>query len=166
VRGWIFVALSLAAVAVNLDVISRKNPGLLRARLKPIRPERRFDKAYSALSSAAVLALFVVAGLGARWGWSHLDFEWVYAGIALYALGMAPVTWAMATNPYLETTVRIQRDRGHVVIDSGPYAIVRNPMYAGLMVAYAGMPLILGSLWAGYEQYAWRTRARLFPRLW
>jgi protein-S-isoprenylcysteine O-methyltransferase Ste14 len=192
-RGWIFAGLALATFAVNLAVMRKKNPGLLRARLKPMRPERRFDKAYIALATITGVAVFTVAGLDARWGWSRLPFYWTYAGIALFVLGNAPVTWAMAVNPFLETTVRIQRERGHSVVDSGPYAIVRHPMYAGAIITYAGIPLILGSLWAfipagatmglivfrtvfedrvlrrelpGYERYARRTRARLVPGLW
>jgi protein-S-isoprenylcysteine O-methyltransferase Ste14 len=192
-RAWIFTGLALAAFAVNLAVMRKKNPGLLRARLRPMRPERRFDKVYIALATISGVALFAVAGLDARWGWSRLPFDWTYAGIALFALGNAAATWAMAVNPFLETTVRIQRERGHRVVDSGPYAIVRHPMYAGVIIVYAGIPLILGSLWAfipagatigliifrtaledrvlrrelpGYEQYTGRTQARLVPRLW
>jgi protein-S-isoprenylcysteine O-methyltransferase Ste14 len=106
---------------------------------------------------------------------------------------MLPIAAAMATNPYVETTVRIQDERGHVVITSGPYSLVRHPMYVGLVLMIRAWPLIFGSLWcyvpaglvallfvfrashedrvlhnelAGYAEYARRTRYRMVPGLW
>jgi protein-S-isoprenylcysteine O-methyltransferase Ste14 len=99
----------------------------------------------------------------------------------------------MVVNSHLEVTVRIQDDRGHCVIDSGPYAIVRHPMYAGIVLQSVATPLLLGSSWAavpvgitillfairtaledrtlrkelpGYEEFTTRTRFRLIPGLW
>jgi protein-S-isoprenylcysteine O-methyltransferase Ste14 len=108
-------------------------------------------------------------------------------------LGVIPLFAALTTNPHLETTVRIQKDRGHKVITTGPYRFVRHPMYTGVLLMYAGWPLILGSMWSyvvvgiivvlfvvrtaledrtlrteleGYEAYAGRTRYRLLPGVW
>jgi protein-S-isoprenylcysteine O-methyltransferase Ste14 len=113
--------------------------------------------------------------------------------VVLHLLGSIPIAGAMATNPHLETTVRIQEDRGHRVSTSGPYRVVRHPMYVGAILQFAGAPLVLGSLWAclpvaaapvlfivrtaledrtlrrelpGYEAYAQRTRYRLLPGVW
>jgi protein-S-isoprenylcysteine O-methyltransferase Ste14 len=114
-------------------------------------------------------------------------------GILLQTIGAVPLGLAMATNPFLKRTVRIQNDRGHVVVTSGPYRIVRHPMYAGGLLMVAAWPLLLGSVWsfiplaliaatlvvrtaledrtlqqelAGYADYAQRTRYRLFPGIW
>ena len=103
------------------------------------------------------------------------------------------MTWAESVNKFFEPTVRIQTDRGHRVIDTGPYAIVRHPGYASGYLLFVGMPLALGSLWAlipailsclllvvrtiledqtlrnelaGYEEYAQRVRYRLIPGVW
>jgi protein-S-isoprenylcysteine O-methyltransferase Ste14 len=117
----------------------------------------------------------------------------VYPGLALLAAGIAIVTWGMTVNRFAETSVRIQNDRGHTVITSGPYRLVRHPMYVGAILLYAATPLILGSLWAaalsavimilflirtaledrtlrrelpGYADYAAHTRYRLLPGVW
>ena len=101
--------------------------------------------------------------------------------------------WAMVVNPHLEGTIRVQNERGHRVISTGPYAIVRHPMYVGLILILAGIPLFLGSGWAflpvvivslllviragledrklrkellGYEAYMLRTPHRLIPGVW
>jgi protein-S-isoprenylcysteine O-methyltransferase Ste14 len=113
--------------------------------------------------------------------------------VALHVVAMVPLGAVIATNPFLESTVRIQSERGHVAVTSGPYAIVRHPMYVGVTMGYLAWPLIFGSLWAyipavavailfvfrtahedrtlrlelpGYEDYARRTRYRLVPGLW
>jgi protein-S-isoprenylcysteine O-methyltransferase Ste14 len=106
---------------------------------------------------------------------------------------MAIVTWAEAVNKFFEPTVRIQVERGHQVIASGPYAIVRHPGYVGGSLLFLAIPLCLGSLWAlipaglsclclvlrtrwedqtlqaellGYKDYTQRVCYRLFPGVW
>jgi protein-S-isoprenylcysteine O-methyltransferase Ste14 len=192
-RGWIWIGLLAFSMAVFLLVVRRRNPGLLRVRLETRFPTERFDQVFVALYIAAALGFFVVAGLDVRLGWTRLSFTWVYVGIALHLAGSAAVTAAGAANPYLDAIVRVQRERGHVVVTSGPYAIVRHPMYSGVVAMFLGWPLVLGSLWAfvpagcvvllfvfraaneertlrrelpGYEEYTHRTRRRLVPGLW
>jgi protein-S-isoprenylcysteine O-methyltransferase Ste14 len=103
------------------------------------------------------------------------------------------IGWTLAVNRHAEATVRIQTDRGHTVVTSGPYQFVRHPMYTGAMVMYVATGLVLGSIWAlalagilvglflwrtvmedrtlrreldGYEEYAAQTRYRLVPGVW
>jgi protein-S-isoprenylcysteine O-methyltransferase Ste14 len=103
------------------------------------------------------------------------------------------MAWSMAVNRHAETTVRIQTDREHTVLATGPYRFVRHPMYVGAMLLYAGSALVLGSFWAlvtagliaaalvvrtsleertlrrelpGYEDFTSRTRYRLIPGVW
>ena len=114
-------------------------------------------------------------------------------GYALLITGMVGVTWAESVNKFFEPTVRIQTDRGHRVIDTGPYAIVRHPGYVSAFLSSSACPFALGSLWAlipaillclllvvrtiwedrtlreelaGYEEYAQRVRYRLIPGVW
>ena len=193
-RAWIYFGVSLFGLAVNSVVVFWKNPGLVAERWKRRKATKPFDKVIMALYLPTVIALPVVAGLDAvRFGWSSLPWNTVWPGVLLLLLSIPPVAWAMATNPHLETTVRIQHDRGHKVITTGPYAIVRHPMYVGAILNLLGVPLVLGSRWAyapagfavalfvfrtaledrtlrrelpGYEEYAQHTRCRLVPGLW
>jgi len=114
-------------------------------------------------------------------------------GYTLLIAGIVGLTWAESVNKFFEPTVRIQRDRGHSVIDTGPYAIVRHPGYVAACLVCSGVPLSLGSLWAlipailsclllvlrtiwedrtlrdelaGYEEYTQRVRYRLIPAVW
>jgi protein-S-isoprenylcysteine O-methyltransferase Ste14 len=110
-----------------------------------------------------------------------------------FILGIVLMTWILRVNPFAETTVRIQMDRGQTVVTSGPYRFVRHPMYVGAFLMYLGMPLVLGSVGAltlgaaivalmiwrtsredltlrqelpGYEEFTKRTRYRLLPGVW
>ena len=193
-RGWILLALWVVTVLINMTVLLKANPDLLAARLKPKRSSERSDRILLWAFLPVMIAVPLLAGLDAvRFQWSSVPVWGVYAGIALHAVGDALLLWTMVVNPYLEKTVRIQAERGHRVITTGPYALVRHPMYVGVMLLFAGTPLVLGSLWTfvpvgltvlllivrtvleerlllrnlpGYEEYAQRTRYRLIPGVW
>lgn len=135
-----------------------------------------------------------VAGLldAVRYHWSSMPFVFVYLDAILFTLAMVLIAWEMVVNPFAETSVRIQTDRGHTVITSGPYRMVRHPMYLGAILMYTAASLVWGSIWAlalaamitglriwrtsredqtlrqelaGYEEYSARTRDRLLPGL-
>ena len=69
-------------------------------------------------------------------------------GYTLLIAGIVGLIWAQSVSKFFEPTVRIQTDRGHTVIDAGPYALVRHPGYVAACVLFMGMPLSLGSFWA------------------
>jgi protein-S-isoprenylcysteine O-methyltransferase Ste14 len=193
-RAWIQLALWLLTVAVNFSVLMRVNPAVVAARLKGEPGSARFEKAMIPFFLVGAVALPVLAGLDAvRFGWSSPPLWTLWLGILLHAGGDAIMVWAMAVNPFLEKTVRIQTERRQEVVTTGPYARVRHPMYTGMIVLMAGLPLVLGSWWAfipagsltlgliirmlfedallrrelpGYEEYACRTRRRLIPGIW
>ncbi len=192
-RAWTMLGLSVALVAASGAWLLRRNPDVIVARSRVGAGTKRFDKVVLAFYGAAVLALLVVAGLDARFGWSPLGWQTALVGAVLMAAGMVPIAWAMGVNRNLEQTVRIQTDRGHQVTTEGPYRIVRHPMYAGTLVQLAGMAFVLGSGWSlvpaaacvvlfvvrtaledgtlqaelpGYREYASRTRWRLVPFVW
>jgi protein-S-isoprenylcysteine O-methyltransferase Ste14 len=193
-RGWIYVGLAAASLLVNLACVLVWNPELLRARFEERPDLQPFDRLFVRLYIPAALCALVVASVDAgRYGASAPPALAAAAGVLLHAGGIGLITWAMVENPHLEVTVRIQSERSHQVVTTGPYGYVRHPMYSGLLLAYGGAPLILGSwyayapiaavwcllVWrtvcedrmlqealAGYADYAGRTRYRLFPGLW
>ena len=136
----------------------------------------------------------VVAGLDAgRVGRPSLSWAWFALGLAVLVPATVFATWAMLENEHFEQLVRIQTDRGHRVVSTGPYRFVRHPGYLGAIVGAFVTPLMLGSVWtfvpagliaalfvvrtqledrtlrrelAGYAEYAQRTRFRLVPGIW
>lgn len=193
-RGWFYIGLFLACVTVTGVAMARVNPDLVNRRGMKHSGTKRFDRFISAAYTLLVLAMAVVAGLDVvRFGWSSFGPATIYPGAALFVAGVIPILWAAIVNPFLETTVRIQTDRDHRVVASGPYATVRHPMYVGIILQNLSAPLILGSRWAyvpaglvvalfvlrtaledrtlrnelpGYEEFARRTRYRLLPGIW
>ncbi len=185
---------SLVCFVVNAILVLWKNPGVIAARGKVPKSTWTYEKIILPPYMLLFLGLPVVAGLDAvRFEWSSLPFETTYAGIALLLLALVPVSAALVTNPYLEGTMRIQEEKGHTVITTGPYRLVRHPMYVGMILLPLSTPLALGSVWAflpagvmallmvvrtafedraltselpGYREYAQRTRYRLLPGIW
>ena len=120
--------------------------------------------------------------------------DWTFAaGVAVAVLAAALIAWAMRSNKFFSSVVRIQKDRGHVVIASGPYRFIRHPGYTGMAAFTLVTPLILNSRWAfvpavitaamtvlrtvledrtlhneldGYADYARRVKYRLVPAIW
>ena len=195
-RSWfLFSVAFIYFVASNL-ALYRYNPGLLIQRLK-IRREgsKKWDEVLMRVSNlTAVLLMPAVAGLDVgRFRWSSLGLPYAAVGLVSLVVSSVLINWAMIENPYFEPTVRIQDDRGHHVVTTGPYAIIRHPGYLSGILWVASIPLILGSLYAfvpftlysvlmslrtyledrtlqvellGYAEYAERVRHRLFPRIW
>jgi protein-S-isoprenylcysteine O-methyltransferase Ste14 len=194
-RGWICTLLYLGAMNASRAVLKKFNPGLLKQREIGIRKDTKpFDKIFLRLLLFLTIVLPVIAGLdAARFKWAPMPFWTIYPGIGLFAASAILVTWVLLKNPHAESSVRIQGDRGHAVVASGPYRFVRHPMYVGLILLYASMALILGSLWTlaiaalitilllwrtsleertlrqelpGYAEYTAVTRYRLMPGIW
>ena len=193
-RGWLHIGVWIITFAVNALVLLRLNQDVFSARLKPKWSSERADTILLMFFLVVTLAIPVVAGLDTvRFGWSSLPFWAVYLGIAFHAAGDAFVVWTMIANPFAEKTVRVQTERGHHVITTGPYAIVRHPMYVGIGLMFLGIPLMLGSSWTsapvvammlllmvrtvleerllcrdllGYEEYISKTRWRIVPGGW
>ena len=143
------------------------------------------------LAGLAFLATFAVPGLDRRFGWSHVSLGVSLAGSAMIAVGFLIVFRTFRENTFTAGAIEIAE--GQHVIDSGPYAVVRHPMYAGALIMIAGIPLALGSWWglvpaallvpvivwrlireeafltanlAGYGDYRGRVRYRLAPIVW
>jgi protein-S-isoprenylcysteine O-methyltransferase Ste14 len=193
-KGWLFLGVLLVTGALGAWCIWRVNPELYAARINPHRGTKPWDKALIGFAIPAMLAIFPVAALDdGRLHWFPVPWWVCLLGYALLLVGLAVVTWAEAVNKFFEPTVRIQTERGHKVIDGGPYAIVRHPGYVGGILFCVGTALCLGSLWAlvpaglasvllilrtrwedqtlqaelpGYKEYTERVRYRLIPGVW
>jgi len=171
-----------------------RDPEQFRERGREAPNVKGWDRVIIRVYTALLVALFVVAGLDAgRFGWSAAPAAARVVGWVGLVASSAWITWVAMTNTYLSRLVRIQDDRGHRVVSSGPYRFVRHPMYAGLLVVFVCIPLALGSLWGltvsalnvalfvlrtaledrtlqreldGYAEYAQRVRYRLIPGVW
>ena len=196
-RGWIYFSVNVAYFIVMMLYFFLKHPELAelvneRGKFKP--DNRWWDKLFMAVYTPVLLIMPVVAGLDAvRYLWSWIDDAWVWPGIALFIAAGLLVHRAMIVNRHFETGVRLQDDRGHAVVSTGPYSYIRHPGYLGMIGMFAAFPLIVGSAWsfvpvgliavfllvrttfedrmlraelAGYAEYAARVRYRLIPYVW
>jgi protein-S-isoprenylcysteine O-methyltransferase Ste14 len=161
----------------------------------PIQKEQKsWDKVLLAIFFALWMSQYVINGLDAvRFHWSDVPLWLQVAGALGIAVAFYAVHVVMMTNTFAAPVVKIQSERKHQVISTGPYAYVRHPMYAGAVLLIVGTPLLLGSwyglIWAaamiailgvravkeentlkaeleGYDAYAARVRYRLVPGVW
>jgi len=193
-RGWVYFLYMLFLEVCTLIILARRAPETLKQRGALHAGVKTFDKIFAAVWLALVLITPLVAGFDAvRFTWSSMPIAALYVGVAIIAVMSIFGTWAMVENEHFEQFVRIQTDRKHRVVTSGPYRIVRHPGYAGSVLGALGVPLMLGSWWTfapagavvflfilrtaledqtlrkeleGYEVYAQRTRFRLLPGIW
>jgi protein-S-isoprenylcysteine O-methyltransferase Ste14 len=139
----VFYAVFAGVGTLTLD------PALLAERTRFQTDVRGWDLGLATAAFALMLpGTLVVCGYDARFGWSPPIpplAQWL--ALATYAVGYSFSLWAAYSNPFFSTVVRIQRERGHHVIEAGPYAFVRHPGYAGPIVGHLALPIALGSLW-------------------
>jgi protein-S-isoprenylcysteine O-methyltransferase Ste14 len=193
-RGWLFILVTVGASIVVSLYLRRANPDVIAGRVNRHRGTKSWDKVCAGLIIAAIILIVPIAALDdGRLHWLSMPLWVCVLGYALLIAGIAGLTWAESVNKFFEPTVRIQTDRGHKVIDTGPYAIVRHPGYVSAFLLFIGMPLALGSFWAlipavfaclvmivrtvledrtlqnelpGYKEYAQRVKFRLIPGVW
>jgi len=189
VRFWIFSAICLGAAAYMLAIV---DPTLMKERLKPAGRSADAGALAAIRLIAAVQFVVTLADIGGLHfsdsvpGWLHA------AGLAIMAAAFLLLARSMAANRFFSTAIRIQNDRGHQVVSRGPYALVRHPGYAAMIVAIPAAAIGLGSWWGfvlallysagiarraliedrflrqnlpGYSDYAARVRYRLVPGL-
>lgn len=195
-QAWVLlVELGVLGLASGIS-IARHDPQLTRERMRgPIQSEQKpWDRAVLIAVLALFAALHVVAGLDAkRFDTSDMPLWLEVVGAISVALGLYMFHVVMRANSYATTVVRIQSERGHRVISTGPYAFVRHPMYSGAILYFVGTALLLGSWYAvaiallivalfglravweeqtlaaelpGYTAYAQRVRYRFVPGVW
>jgi protein-S-isoprenylcysteine O-methyltransferase Ste14 len=193
--AWGFlVEMGVLSLAIGLW-LARHDPALLAERLGPPfqRAQKTWDKVFMAVLMVLYFGWLVLMGLDARWEISRVPLWLQVIGALDVALSNYVVFLTFRENSYAAPVVKIQRERGHKVVSTGPYAYVRHPMYAGGLLMLASMPMQLGS-WLGlatvallvpllavrivmeertlaaeldgYRDYAARVRYRLIPGLW
>ena len=191
---WVLQVEYLAILLLNLYYFLRDKPELIAERGKPKQGVKMWDKTITAVIAPFNLSMLVIIGLDERFTWSP-DFPLTLqiTGLFLIACGQLLFSWAMASNPFFSTLVRIQKDRGQIVAQQGPYRFVRHPGYVGYIVFTLAAPLVLSSSWGfipagivsallilrthledetllaeleGYNQFSNQTKYRLIPGVW
>lgn len=192
-NGWLFLVVFMLQMAVAAVYLWRTNPAIYIARRKIHAGTKAWDKMLLSFLLPSFMALFPVAGLEYRFHAASVPTWLMAVGYVLMTVGMAGSVWAEQVNRFAEPGVRIQTERGHKVVDIGPYAIVRHPLYVAGFLLFFGVALALGSYWAlvpvtlatliivvrtaledrmlqnelqGYRAYAGRVRYRLIPGIW
>lgn len=143
---WAYLGVMLLFGGSTYTVLGRLNPGLLAERINP--PTDR-DRATRRLVALPFLTHLVLAGLDARFGWSHVPLPGQLLGLTLFTVAFALVSWTLLTNPFASSAVRIQPERSQRVISHGPYRLVRHPMYLAVVLVCLGAGPLLGSWFSG-----------------
>jgi protein-S-isoprenylcysteine O-methyltransferase Ste14 len=194
--GWVFLILFFGFVIGLSAWLASTNPGLLTERMTGIgKPDQKWwDRIFFTAAQAVFLAWLISMPLDAvRFRWSTMPLALQILGALLLVGSFLLLFLTFKANPYLSPAVRIQRERGQAVIDSGPYRFVRHPMYAGAGVLIVGTSLLLASWWGllvgllvivgvalravqeertlanelhGYTAYMQRVRSRMLPHVW
>jgi protein-S-isoprenylcysteine O-methyltransferase Ste14 len=192
-QAWVFIAVFVVASAATTVYLAVHDPKLLERRMKvgPGAEKEKTQKIIMVLAITGFVTLLVVPALDHRFGWSRVPFYLSVAADALIALSFLFTFFVFRENSYGASTIQIADDQK--VISTGPYALVRHPMYAGALVMLAATPLALGSWWGlvilplivaaliwrlldeerflernlpGYVEYKNKVRYRLIPYVW
>lgn len=195
VMAWIYLGIYVVGIAINSIILLRHNPALIAERAERGAGTKGWDKVLATIYGlVSYVGTLLISGLDVRFGWSpEMPLALRLIAALVMALGFGLASWAMLSNAFFATTVRIQDERGHTVASGGPYQLVRHPGYAGWLAAGLATPVMLGSWWAlipavlsmillivrtaledrtlqeeldGYADFAQRVRYRLLPGIW
>lgn len=195
IMPWVYLGLNVAVTLIGTALIARSDPELLEERSQVKEGGKGWDQVLTNVFSwVTVPTAMLVAGLDRRLGWTlNMLLALQIGGVVAGVLGFYLVMWAMASNSFFSTYVRIQTERGHEPVSDGPYRYVRHPGYIGFIATVLAIPVVLGSVWAfipagfgavlmilrtaledktlqeeldGYREYAQKTRCRLLPGIW
>src|SRR5262245_30600755 len=192
-QAWIYLTLFFGLSAIlTLDLI-RRDPALLERRLKagPVAEPRPLQRVIMLGASLGFIGLLVVPALDFRFKWSAVPLGAIVLGYILFVIGFGFIGRVYRENTYPSATIQVAE--GQRVITTGPYAVVRHPMYASALLYIVGTPLALGSYWGllavafmvpfllwrlvdeervlarelpGYVEYQQQVRYRLVPHVW
>ena len=192
-EAWVYwILFSVSVIAIMLYFL-KTDPEFIESRLAagPVAEQERSQKIIQAFTAIAFILLSVIPGLDHRFGWSMIPVAGIAAGDLLAIAGFAIVFLAFRENRFSSAVIKV--GEGQAVISTGPYAVVRHPMYAGASLILIATPFALGSLWGlvpallavagmalrlleeekflalnlpGYREYCRKTRYRLVPFIW
>ena len=195
-EAWLYAITSILAFAISRIFVRRRHPDLIaeRARFMEAKDTKSWDKILAPLLGIGSILILVAAGLDKYYGGSPAFSPGTkIVAFVMIFLGYAFSSWALVENRFFSGTVRIQSERGHHVVSTGPYRFVRHPGYAGGLLGYLFIPVLLDSVLAfvpaillgivmvvrtaledttlqaelpGYKEFAAKTRYRLLPGLW
>jgi protein-S-isoprenylcysteine O-methyltransferase Ste14 len=192
-QAWVFLAIFFVAALGMTLYLMQTSQALLQRRIRggPTAEKSMPQKIIMSIMLFGMVAMIVVSALDHRFGWSQMSVPTVLAGDALIVLGWLAFIAVFRENPFAAATVELADDQK--VISTGPYAMVRHPMYTGFFVMFIGMPIALGSWWgllllvpvlpglawrlldeesflvrglSGYDAYRQQVRYRLIPGIW
>jgi protein-S-isoprenylcysteine O-methyltransferase Ste14 len=192
--AWAAIGVWLAWFTVVDYLLLRLNPDLMAERLTPPKGAKSWDRAIVSILRLAELFRYIFAGLDQRYGWTDgFPLAIQMTALLVCTLSHALFGWAMVSNAFFSQVIRIQSDRGHVVVTNGPYRYVRHPGYTGAIVFELAISTLFASWWAifagafcaillivrtaledhtlqteltGYADYAHKVRYRLLPGIW
>lgn len=189
-EAWVYLFILFTPMTGLSIYLLRHDPALLERRLQ-YKEKRKQQKGIIALSYPIFLLAFLIPGLDKRFGWTNTPIAAIIIAQVLVLTGYAVVIWVFRENSYASRIIEVQA--GQKVIDTGPYAIIRHPMYLGVGMLYILSPLALGSWLAvipalplliililrirdeevalardlpGYSNYMQKVRYRLIPGIW
>ncbi|MET4308221.1 isoprenylcysteine carboxylmethyltransferase family protein [Bradyrhizobium sp. RT4b] len=193
--AWVFLATCALLGPLCGWWLYRVDPALLAERLRPVlqKDQPAADKAFMIVFAIAMLAWLAAMGLDRRTQSSDVPVAFQALGLVLFVLSTLFILWVFRENSFAAPVVKLQAERAQHVVSTGPYAHVRHPMYSGMILFFAGVPLLLGSWWGlaiapvivvlfavrigieertlreglpGYSDYMTRVRYRLLPGVW
>jgi protein-S-isoprenylcysteine O-methyltransferase Ste14 len=192
-QAWMFLAVYFAcSLALSLYLMIA-DPALMQRRMRggPTAEKEPVQKIIMIITSLGFVGLLVVPALDHRFAWSQMSPTMALAGDVLVGIGWLAIFFVFRENSFTSATIELAPDQK--VISTGPYALVRHPMYAGALVMLLGIPIALGSWWgilvlaailpaliwrlfeeekflarnlAGYVEYQNKVRYRLIPAIW
>ena len=189
-QAWIFLAVFMISIAAIFIYLAKNDPDLLARRVKTAE-KTKTQKIIRFLVNVTFTVVIVASVLDHRFAWSAISLRVVLVGDTLVVLGMLIIFLVFRENTFTAQTVEVEA--GQKVISTGPYALVRHPMYVGGLVFILGIPLSLGSWWGlfivvlftpvmvwrildeekllakdlpGYAEYRNRVKYRLVPSVW
>lgn len=192
-QGWVFLAVFGTCSAVSTFYLAQYDPALLARRLRagPWAEKETSQKLIQSVAMLGFAALLVISALDHRLRWSGAGIVAVVLGDLLVVLGFLAILRVYRENSFTSALIEVAPEQ--TVISTGPYALVRHPMYASALLLFLGMPLALASFWGllvlllvipaliwrlleeetflaanlpGYAEYCARVRYRLVPFVW
>jgi protein-S-isoprenylcysteine O-methyltransferase Ste14 len=189
-QAWVFMGTLFIPAGFVISYFLKRDPGLLKRRLQYREKEER-EKSIIKIGQLLFMAGFLAPGLDRRFGWSQMPAWLCLTADAVIFLSYLFIFFVFRQNSYASRIVEVTL--GQKVIDTGPYAVIRHPMYAGVIPMYLSIPLALGSYLAlaffvpvvliviarifdeeklllrdlpGYPEYSEKVRYRLIPHVW